>query len=353
MPFLDRFEAAAKAGFKAVEFLFPYAYPVAELQTRLKGHDLKLVLHNLPAGDWDAGERGIACHPDRVDEFRAGVARGIEYGTALGVPQLNCLAGKAPAGVDEVTLRRTFVANLRFAAAELKKAKLNLLIEPINTLRHPRLLPQPHRAGAVDPGRGRRGQRLRAVRHLPRAAHGRRARRHAQQAPGAHRPHPAGRQPGAQRAGHRRDQLRLPVRAPRPHRLQGLDRLRVQAGRAHRSRPGLDRRAAARAEPTEAENNNDHTPLKLGFIGLGIMGAPMARPPDQGRPPAVRAHARQAARRDRRRARATQCTSAKGVAERADIVFTMVPDTPDVEAVLFGDERRGRGSVARARPWST
>ena len=131
-PFLDRFEAAAQAGFKAVEFLFPYAWPVAELQQRLKAHGLKLVLHNLPAGDWDAGDRGMACHPDRVEEFRAGVARGIEYGTALGVPHLNCLAGKAPAGVDEATLRRTFVANLRYAAAEFKKAKLNLLIEPIN-----------------------------------------------------------------------------------------------------------------------------------------------------------------------------------------------------------------------------
>ena len=131
-PFLDRFEAAAQAGFKAVEFLFPYAYPVAELQQRLKAHGLKLVLHNLPAGDWDAGDRGMACHPERIDEFRAGVALGIEYVTALGVPHLNCLAGKAPAGIDEGTLRRTFVANLSFAAAELKKAKLNLLIEPIN-----------------------------------------------------------------------------------------------------------------------------------------------------------------------------------------------------------------------------
>ncbi len=130
--FLDRFEAAAKAGFKAVEFLFPYAYPVAELQQRLKAHGLKLVLHNLPAGDWDAGDRGMACDPKRVDEFRTGVARGIEYGTALGVPHLNCLAGKVQAGVDEATLRRTFVANLRYAAAELKKAGLNLLIEPIN-----------------------------------------------------------------------------------------------------------------------------------------------------------------------------------------------------------------------------
>lgn len=130
--FLDRFEAAAKAGFKAVEFLFPYAYPVAELQQRLKAHDLKLVLHNLPAGNWDAGDRGMACDPARVDEFRAGVTRGIEYGTALGVPHLNCLAGKAPAGVDAAALRSTFVANLRYAAAEFKKAGLNLLIEPIN-----------------------------------------------------------------------------------------------------------------------------------------------------------------------------------------------------------------------------
>jgi len=130
--FLDRFEAAAKAGFKAVEFLFPYAWPVAELQQRLKDNGLKLVLHNLPAGDWDAGDRGLGCDPKRIDEFRAGVARGIEYGTALGVPHLNCLAGKAPAGVDEATLRGTFMANLRFAAAEFKKARLNLLIEPIN-----------------------------------------------------------------------------------------------------------------------------------------------------------------------------------------------------------------------------
>jgi hydroxypyruvate isomerase len=132
-PFLDRFEHAAKAGFTAVEFLFPYAFPTAEIQARLKGNALQLVLHNLPAGDWDAGERGIACLPDRVDEFRAGVARAIEVGTALGVPQLNCLAGKAPAGADPQRLHDTFVANLKFAAAQLKGAGLKLLIEPINT----------------------------------------------------------------------------------------------------------------------------------------------------------------------------------------------------------------------------
>ena len=132
-PFLDRFGLAAKAGFEAVEFLFPYAFSAQDIKQRLDAHGLKLVLHNLPAGDWEAGERGIACLPDRTDEFRSGVARAIEYATTLGVPQLNCLAGKAPIGADEAVLRKTFVANLRFAAAELKKAGLKQLIEPINT----------------------------------------------------------------------------------------------------------------------------------------------------------------------------------------------------------------------------
>lgn len=131
-PFLDRFERAAQAGFEAVEFLFPYAHTVEEIKERLDATGLQIVLHNLPAGDWDAGERGIACDPQRVDEFRAGVAKAVSYAHALGVPQLNCLAGKAPTGVDAAVLRRTFVENLRFAAAALKMAKLCLLIEPIN-----------------------------------------------------------------------------------------------------------------------------------------------------------------------------------------------------------------------------
>jgi hydroxypyruvate isomerase len=133
VPFLDRFERAAQAGFTAVEFLFPYAYAAADIKQRLDANGLTLVLHNLPAGDWDAGERGIACHPDRVAEFRAGVAKAIGYAKALGVGQLNCLAGKAPAGIGDVVLHQTFVDNLRFAAGELKAAGLRLLIEPINT----------------------------------------------------------------------------------------------------------------------------------------------------------------------------------------------------------------------------
>ena len=130
--FLDRFERAAKAGFRAVEFLFPYDHPAAEIKARLDANGLQLVLHNLPAGDWNGGERGIGCLPDRTSEFRSGVARAVEYATALGVPQLNCLAGKAPPTVGAEVLRRTFVENLRFATAELERAGLRLLIEPIN-----------------------------------------------------------------------------------------------------------------------------------------------------------------------------------------------------------------------------
>jgi len=133
VPFLDRFEAAAKAGFKAVEFLFPYEYKAADVRSRLDGNGLKLVLHNLPPGDWAKGERGIGCHPDRMGEFRANVDRAIDYAGALGAPQLNCLAGIAPKDVPPEKLRATFVDNLRFAAGKFKAAGIRLLIEPINT----------------------------------------------------------------------------------------------------------------------------------------------------------------------------------------------------------------------------
>ncbi len=133
VPFLDRFEQAAQAGFEAVEFLFPYDFAAEDIRAKLKGNKLALVLHNLPAGDWAAGERGIACHPNRVDEFRAGVAKAISYAKVLEVGQLNCLAGKLPDGVSAQQAHGVFVENLRFAAGELKKAGLRLLIEPINT----------------------------------------------------------------------------------------------------------------------------------------------------------------------------------------------------------------------------
>ena len=131
--FLDRFERAARAGFRAVECQFPYEAPAAEIRARLDAHGLRMVLHNLPAGDWAGGERGLACRPDRTDEFRAGIAHAIAYARVLGAPQLNCLAGIVPAGVEPGLAHRTLVDNLRHAAAELRGAGLRLLVEPINT----------------------------------------------------------------------------------------------------------------------------------------------------------------------------------------------------------------------------
>ena len=132
LPFMQRFEAAAKAGFEAVEYLFPYAVPRQELVAALRANGLQQVLHNLPAGHWEGGERGIACHPDRVDEFREGVSRAIDYASALDCPRVNCLAGKLPAGATVRDVQPTLVDNLRFAARELQAAGIQLLVEPIN-----------------------------------------------------------------------------------------------------------------------------------------------------------------------------------------------------------------------------
>jgi hydroxypyruvate isomerase len=133
VPFIERFALASEAGFEAVEYLFPYDFGIEELMQELTENDLAQVLHNLPAGNWAAGERGIAVLPDRVDEFRQGVATAIDYATALGCKQINCLAGIAPTGLTEGVLRSTFVHNLRLAAQELAKYEIRLLIEPINT----------------------------------------------------------------------------------------------------------------------------------------------------------------------------------------------------------------------------
>ena len=131
--FLDRFEAAAKAGFSGVEYLFPYPYPAEQLAGLLQRHKLAQVLHNLPAGDWAKGERGIACLPERVGEFQDGVDKAIGYAMTLGCRQLNCLVGIAPQGVSADQVRATVLANLKFAAQALKGAGIKLLIEPVNT----------------------------------------------------------------------------------------------------------------------------------------------------------------------------------------------------------------------------
>ena len=133
LPFLDRFAAAADAGFTGVEYLFPYDFDKNALAAKLDQFGLTQVLHNLPAGNWAEDERGVAILPDRVSEFREGVAQAIDYAGTLGCGQVNCLAGITPKAGSPERLRETFVANLDYAARALKEAGIKLLIEPINT----------------------------------------------------------------------------------------------------------------------------------------------------------------------------------------------------------------------------
>ncbi len=133
VPFLERFALARRHGFEAVEYPFPYDYPEEALAERLREHGLTQALINLPAGDWTAGERGIACHPGRTAEFREGVADAIRYARALDCPRANCLAGILPAGVAAEEGRAALVENLRYAGTAFREAGLQLLLEPINT----------------------------------------------------------------------------------------------------------------------------------------------------------------------------------------------------------------------------
>ena len=131
-PFPDRFAAAANDGFTAVEYLFPYDYPAQQLAAWLQAHRLVQVLLNAPPGNWTAGDRGLACLPGREAEFRAGVHTALEYAQTLDCPRVHVMAGVQPNGVERVDLRRTFMANLAWAAELAAPAGTELLIEPIN-----------------------------------------------------------------------------------------------------------------------------------------------------------------------------------------------------------------------------
>ncbi len=131
--FLERFEAAARAGFKGVEFLFPYAWPAAELAERLARHGLTQVLFNLAPGDWDAGERGIAVLPGREGEFQDTVGKALEYAGTLGCTRLHAMAGLAPGDAGRTAMEKTYIENLRFAAGACAERGVHLLIEPINS----------------------------------------------------------------------------------------------------------------------------------------------------------------------------------------------------------------------------
>ena len=131
--FLDRFAAAARDGFQAVEYLFPYAYPAQQLAQRLADNGLQQVLFNAPPGHWDANERGMACLPGREAEFRASIAQALDYAQALRCPRIHVMAGLVPAGADRSRLQATYESNLAWAAQQAAGAGVNLLIEPINT----------------------------------------------------------------------------------------------------------------------------------------------------------------------------------------------------------------------------
>ena len=146
--FLDRFAAARRAGFRAVEFPSPYEHPAHALAERLRENHLECILFNLPGGDKAKGDFGIACRPGREDEFREGVARAIEYAGVLGCGRLNCIAGKAEPGEDRARLRAILSSNLRFAAGEIRKAGLDFVVEPINDRDVPGFLLARQREGA-------------------------------------------------------------------------------------------------------------------------------------------------------------------------------------------------------------
>ena len=131
--FRDRFGAAAADGFRAVEYLFPYAFERSEVAARLAEHGLQQVLFNAPPGDWDAGERGLACLAGREDEFRRGlVEQALPWAQALHCPRVHTMAGLVPSEADAAALHATYVANLAWAAREAASAGIELLIEPIN-----------------------------------------------------------------------------------------------------------------------------------------------------------------------------------------------------------------------------
>ena len=132
-PFLERFAAAAEAGFRGVEYLFPYDYPAEAIEELLRKHKLENVLFNLPPGNWSAGDRGTTCIPGREEEFRAGVEAALKYALRLKARQVHAMAGIAPAGADAAALRATYIANLKYAAAQFAPHGIALLIEAINT----------------------------------------------------------------------------------------------------------------------------------------------------------------------------------------------------------------------------
>jgi len=239
LPFLDRFAAAARAGFKGVEYASPYDHGVRDIARRLADHGLTQALVNLPAGDWEAGERGIAILPGREEEFRDGVSRALDYAGELGCVRLNCLAGIAPPGADQRALEETFVASLGFAAEATARRGVRLLIEPINTRDMPGFfLNRSDQAlrlmGCV------KSDNLYLQADISHAGDGGRSRAPSRSRGAGNRAYPDRRQSRSARAWLWRDQLCVPAAIDRPARLRRLGWLRIPASDDDRSRTRLD-----------------------------------------------------------------------------------------------------------------
>ena len=339
LPFLDRFAAAASAGFRGVEYMSPYDHEPQVVAERLEAAGLVQVLHNLPAGNWARGDRGFACHPDRVGEFQDSVGQALTYARALRCTRLNCMAGKAPEGIRPERAEAVLVDNLKFAARELRQAGITLLLEAINTRDMPGFFVSTtsHALRVLDAVgedhilyqydiyhmqrmEGELAETLRA--NLPRIGHIQLA-----DNPGRH-------EPGT---GEINYQYLLPL----------LDRLGYAGWvGSSTSPPPPPRPAWAGWRPTSSSALGGHfdpeDTVKIGFIGLGIMGRPMAgRLLDGGHqlvvndlvpiPAALLEQGAQAA------------SSARAVAQAAEVIIVMVPDTPDVAAVLFGKDGVAEG----------
>jgi hydroxypyruvate isomerase len=136
-PFLERFGAASAAGFKAVEFLFPLEWPVEALAERLDRYNLQVSLMNIAPGNWERGDRGLACIPDRVKEFRRGVEVTLEYARTLKCPRLHCVAGVVPRRPSMREVERCYIDNVLFAADLCAGAGVEVMIEPINGIDMP------------------------------------------------------------------------------------------------------------------------------------------------------------------------------------------------------------------------
>src|SRR6266446_742602 len=132
LPFLGRFAAAARRGFRAVEYQYPYEWQPAEIAASARAAGVEVVLHNMPRGDPQRNEHGTACLPGREQRFRDDLERAIEYARAAGCPRLHCMAGISPSGVEKKAIHETYVGNLRYAASRLAQERMQVLIEPLS-----------------------------------------------------------------------------------------------------------------------------------------------------------------------------------------------------------------------------